>query len=108
MSQIAAPSPAMIFFSLDEHPDSINDAIFHSIPGLAPSSATWRDLPASYHNGACGFSFMDGHSEVHKWVDDRSKLPVKMQDKWWVASGSNYPVPQSRDYMWLNERMPFN
>jgi prepilin-type processing-associated H-X9-DG protein len=25
------------------------------------------DLPASYHNGACGFAFVDGHSEIHKW-----------------------------------------
>jgi prepilin-type N-terminal cleavage/methylation domain-containing protein/prepilin-type processing-associated H-X9-DG protein len=108
MSQVGAPGPSMIIFSLDEHPDSINDSIFHFIPGYAPSSATWRDLPASYHNGACGFSFMDGHSEVHKWVDDRTKLPVKMQDKWWTSSGANYPVPQSKDYMWVNERMPFN
>jgi prepilin-type N-terminal cleavage/methylation domain-containing protein/prepilin-type processing-associated H-X9-DG protein len=108
MNLLSAPGPSMVFFSLDEHPDSINDSIFHFIPGYAPSSATWRDLPASYHNGACGFSFMDGHSEIHKWVDDRTKLPVKMQSKWWTSSGANYPVPQSKDYMWFNEHMPFN
>jgi prepilin-type N-terminal cleavage/methylation domain-containing protein/prepilin-type processing-associated H-X9-DG protein len=108
MSQVGAPGPSMIIFSLDEHPDSINDSIFHFIPGYAPSSATWRDLPASYHNGACGFSFMDGHSEVHKWKEDSTKLPVKMQDKWWTSSGANYPVPKSQDYMWVNERMPYN
>ncbi len=107
MSQLDVPGPAMVFVSLDEHPDSINDSIFHFIPGLPPSSATWRDLPASYHNGACGFSFADGHSEIHKWVDPRTKLPVKMQDKWWVQPGQNYPVPQSRDYLWVNERMPY-
>jgi prepilin-type processing-associated H-X9-DG protein len=26
-----------------------------------------RDVPASYHGGAGGFSFADGHSEIHKW-----------------------------------------
>ncbi|MGB1520827.1 MAG: hypothetical protein ACPHDL_11920, partial [Limisphaerales bacterium] len=24
---------------------------------------------ANYHNGACGFSFADGHSEIKKWQD---------------------------------------
>jgi prepilin-type processing-associated H-X9-DG protein len=30
-------------------------------------------VPASYHNGACGFSFADGHSEIHSWKDTRTK-----------------------------------
>ena len=108
MGQLNMPGPASVWVSVDEHPDSINDSIFHFIPGLAPSSATWRDLPASYHNGACGFSFADGHSEIHKWLDGRTKLPVKMETKWWCPSGQNYPVPQSKDYLWVNERMPYS
>jgi prepilin-type N-terminal cleavage/methylation domain-containing protein/prepilin-type processing-associated H-X9-DG protein len=58
--------PADTFVFLDEHPDSINDGLF----ALLISSTTlnvWGDLPASYHNGACGFAFADGHSEIHKW-----------------------------------------
>ena len=35
------------------------------------------DVPASYHNGACGFSFSDGHSEIHKWRGSRIKVPVR-------------------------------
>jgi len=27
----------------------------------------WIDIPATYHNGACGFAMADGHSEIHKW-----------------------------------------
>jgi len=30
---------------------------------------SWEHLPASYHNGACGFTFADGHSEIKKWLD---------------------------------------
>ncbi len=57
------PGPAENWLYTDEHPDSIND------PGLFnPDSQTeWADVPATYHNGACGFSFADGHSEIHKW-----------------------------------------
>jgi prepilin-type processing-associated H-X9-DG protein len=32
-----------------------------------PHGGSWIDQPASYHNGAAGFSFADGHAEVHKW-----------------------------------------
>lgn len=99
--------PAMVWVSLDEHPDSINDSLFMFNPGLPPSSATWRDLPASYHNGACGFSFADGHSEIHKWRDTRTIKGVRLDTKWWEQPKGTYPVPQSQDYLWVNDRMPY-
>ncbi len=64
---------SMTWLTLDEHPDSINDSFF--IVGIGATQ--WGDLPASYHNGACGFSFADGHAEVHKWLSPTSKYPVK-------------------------------
>ena len=46
-------------------------------PTDAPSAARYIDMPASYHNGACGFSFADGHSEIHKWLGSKiGKAPV--------------------------------
>jgi len=56
------PGPAETWVYVDEHPDSINDAGFFN-----PNATEWIDVPATYHNGACGFSFADGHSEIHKW-----------------------------------------
>jgi len=101
-------TPTMVWVSVDEHPDSINDSIFMFNPGLPPSSASWRDLGASYHNGACGFSFADGHSEIKKWRDSRTQQPVKLQAKWWQSGGAQtFPVPQSQDYAWVNDRMPY-
>ena len=48
---------------MDEHPDSINDA-----GAFGPNSASnIPDAPSTYHNGAAGFAFADGHSEIHKW-----------------------------------------
>ena len=43
----------------------MNDACLFS--GLAESATQWGDLPANYHNGACGYSFADGHSEIKAW-----------------------------------------
>jgi len=75
------PQPSSIYLFLDEHPDSINDGYFDDGAQGTPSAPTsWEDqtsdVPASYHNGACGFSFTDGHSEIHKWMNPGTIVPV--------------------------------
>lgn len=98
----AIPQPANIYVFLDEHPDSINDGYFDPGDQGSPSNPTsWSgsDLPASYHNGAAGFSFSDGHSEIHKWLNSTTDLPV-------VTSGAlNDPAlgvpPNYVDRIWL-------
>jgi prepilin-type processing-associated H-X9-DG protein len=53
---------------LDEHPDSINDAYWIATLNGYGGLYGWCDLPATYHNGACGFAFLDGHSEIKHWT----------------------------------------
>lgn len=62
-SEFIHPGPSETWVYLDEHPDSINDAGFFN-----PRASSWIDQPATYHNGAAGFAFADGHSEIHKWT----------------------------------------
>jgi prepilin-type N-terminal cleavage/methylation domain-containing protein/prepilin-type processing-associated H-X9-DG protein len=102
-SDLVKPGPAMVWVTLDEHPDSINDGVFHLLEGRTKLTAEWRDLPASYHyGGGCNFSFADGHSEIKKWRDARTKQPVKFVD--W----SNLAVRDSEDYVWMNDRVPYH
>jgi prepilin-type N-terminal cleavage/methylation domain-containing protein/prepilin-type processing-associated H-X9-DG protein len=61
----SVPSPANTWLTVDENPDGVNDAFF--IASSAINNTGWGDVPASYHNGACGFSFADGHAEIKKW-----------------------------------------
>ena len=62
-ADLLIPGAAQTWVYVDEHPDSINDA-----GCFPPDSATnIPDAPATYHNGAAGFAFADGHSEIHKW-----------------------------------------
>ena len=91
---------------VDEHPDSINDSIFHFKPGFMPSDYAWRDLPASYHNNACDFSFADGHSEIKKWKHPETLKAVRMVSKWWTPP-ADLGARASVDYEWLNQKMPF-
>jgi len=48
--------------------DSINDGSFAVQMPSSPAATVWVDIPAKAHNNACGFSFADGHSEIHKWL----------------------------------------
>ena len=68
LKQSQVPRPAKTWLMLDEHPDSINDGYFIN----NPTATAWQDIPASYHCGACGFSFADGHSEIRKWKSSKS------------------------------------
>jgi prepilin-type N-terminal cleavage/methylation domain-containing protein/prepilin-type processing-associated H-X9-DG protein len=64
------PNPSGLYVILDEHPDSINDGFLQedADPDIAEwSQEQWHDLPATYHNGAGGFAFADGHSEIHQF-----------------------------------------
>ncbi len=92
---IAKPTPSMTFVFLDEHPDSINDGLFN----VTMDRTTWDDVPASYHNGACGFSFADGHSEIKKWRDTNTKQPIVQKNP---SDGTGKISP--KDYPWIKER----
>jgi prepilin-type N-terminal cleavage/methylation domain-containing protein/prepilin-type processing-associated H-X9-DG protein len=91
--------PTQTWVMIDEHPDSINDAAC-AIQMVEDSATSGNiiDFPASYHNGAAGLNFADGHSEIHRWKGNKIKAPVKynnnlalnvpagdsLQDlKWW-------------------------
>ena len=87
---------------VDEHPDSINDAAFAVQMALPDAKAAQIiDVPASFHNGACGFSFSDGHSEIHRWRGSRIKVPVK-NAVMGLPLGSAAPdsIP---DVLWMSE-----
>jgi prepilin-type N-terminal cleavage/methylation domain-containing protein/prepilin-type processing-associated H-X9-DG protein len=90
------PNPVAIFVMLDEHPDSINDGYYLNDPG----AVAWGDLPASYHNGAAGFSFADGHSEIHKWIFPSSKRPVTYVQ----FGGAAVPRAEQVDWNWVIQR----
>lgn len=90
-------SPAMTFVFLDEREDSINDGWFATNPDVRYNII---DYPASYHGQAGGFSFADGHSEIHKWRDPRT-TPV-------LRSGQllplNVSLPGNQDVDWMQQR----
>jgi prepilin-type processing-associated H-X9-DG protein len=96
------PTPSMLWVLIDEHPDSINDAGLSVECGLTGASAMIVDMPASYHDGACGLSFADGHSEIHKWLDTRTK--PKATYAFPATMALNVSTPNNPDVDWLQAR----
>ncbi|MEO6034343.1 MAG: prepilin-type N-terminal cleavage/methylation domain-containing protein [Verrucomicrobiota bacterium] len=86
------PGPSQIFVYLDEDARSLNDAGF----AVTMVANEFKDAPGTYHNLACGFSFADGHSEIHRWKDKRTKV-----------TGSTFNAitfnPPNPDVVWLQE-----
>jgi len=74
ISDLTDPVPAKTYVLLDERDDSVNDGYCATTMDGYPDRPTRRnivDYPSSYHNGAGGFSFADGHAEIHRWLDAR-------------------------------------
>lgn len=97
-------NPSQTFVTVDEHPDSINDDAFAVLMIPAGGSGNIIDMPSSLHNGACGFSFADGHSEIHRWLSKTVKQPVK-----YVNSSAQLNIPASAkdlsltDARWMSD-----
>jgi prepilin-type N-terminal cleavage/methylation domain-containing protein/prepilin-type processing-associated H-X9-DG protein len=100
ITELIKPGPTLTWVFVDEHPDSINDGAFFVNPWWEGASAHWTDLPASYHNGACGFAFADGHSEIKKWLKGTTRLTVQMIDF------AGFDDPNSPDFAWIAQRTP--
>jgi len=90
--------PALFFVMIDEHPDSINDGFFIALP----NQTLWSDLPGSYHDGMCTYSFADGHTELHPWRSRNTKKPVTF-----TYAGGAFDSAARKDYRWLLDHSAF-
>jgi prepilin-type processing-associated H-X9-DG protein len=95
-SDFRSISSSMVYMTVDEDPASINDGALGTVANLA--NPAFVDFPAHFHAGSCGFSFCDGHAELHKW---KGSIVQNFQ-------GQNAPVsatpPNNADYqdfVWL-------
>jgi prepilin-type N-terminal cleavage/methylation domain-containing protein/prepilin-type processing-associated H-X9-DG protein len=71
-------SPDSLFVFIDEDDSTINDGFFGNVARTVLSTAVaLNDSPATYHGGASGISFADGHAESHKWKGFKPSLAIQ-------------------------------
>jgi prepilin-type N-terminal cleavage/methylation domain-containing protein/prepilin-type processing-associated H-X9-DG protein len=107
LNDMVDPGPASTFVFLDEREDMINFAnLFVDMTGFPDAPQDLRfyvDYPGCYHDGACGFSFADGHAEIKRWVDPRTTPPVTHGVADWNSDGI-VPSPNNPDLIWMQTR----
>jgi prepilin-type processing-associated H-X9-DG protein len=87
------PTPSDLRVLVDEHPDSVN---YGFLINYILDNNTWSDLTASYHNGACAFTFADGHGEIKKWREASTCVAIKR------TQYNGFAASNSRDIAWMN------
>jgi prepilin-type N-terminal cleavage/methylation domain-containing protein/prepilin-type processing-associated H-X9-DG protein len=117
-------NPGGIFVFVDEHPNSISSGFISVLESSAGDSGPDNDndegvldggqsgLPASYHDRACGISFADGHSEIHRWIDNatvqRAVLPVgNVPPVVAPAAPTLSPAASPNDFIWFSMRASY-
>lgn len=108
LSAIKRPGPSDVYVLVDEHENSINDSHFYPFRSLKAYDRRWLDAPSGRHGNATGFTFADGHSEIHKWVDsDLTK--VRVNGAVVVPNDISFlPNAGPRDHAWVtNHVAPF-
>ncbi|MGO8675289.1 MAG: prepilin-type N-terminal cleavage/methylation domain-containing protein [Limisphaerales bacterium] len=98
-----SPGPSKTFVFLDEREDCVNWGNFGTSMAGYPNNPTlynyFEDLPGIYHNRGCGFSFADGHSELHKWL---GWMPaMHYEDAYW--QNASFQLPNDPDIAWLQD-----
>jgi prepilin-type N-terminal cleavage/methylation domain-containing protein/prepilin-type processing-associated H-X9-DG protein len=101
-SDFVDPGASGTWIFIDEREDSINDGFWVTMmPGYPDLSQTRIiDYPASYHNGAAGISFADGHAEIKKWIDPRTVPTLERNG----TIPLNVPSPNNKDVLWIQDR----
>jgi prepilin-type processing-associated H-X9-DG protein len=98
-----SPGPAKTFVFLDEREDCVNWGNFETqMAGFQGNPSLYgylEDLPGIYHNGACGFSFADGHSELKRWLGWMP--PMHYEEAYY--DGASFPLPNDPDIAWLQD-----
>jgi prepilin-type processing-associated H-X9-DG protein len=100
IGDIIRPDPASAHVFIDEREDSIDDPVFASDMANQNGIYTIGNYPASYHNNAGALSFADGHAEIKKWLDPRTRPVLKKGH----GLGFLVPSPGNQDIAWLQNR----
>ncbi len=92
-TSVGQPGPSKVIVFVDEDADSLNDGGF-AVGMVRPE---WIDWPGMYHGNACGFAFLDGHSEIHKWKDGSTAHRGNLTRR------AITPNPPIIDWLWISQ-----
>jgi type II secretory pathway pseudopilin PulG len=93
-----SPGPSMVFVFVDEDEDSISLACFNVSMQTPTTMLNW---PGSYHANTGCFSMLDGHAELHKWIDSRTRNVGHVGPNPQTGVPSKTTQPNNPDIDWI-------
>ena len=97
ISAINRPVPSQAFVFVDESQYTIDDGYF----AVLVNEDTWQNYPAVRHGLSSGFSYADGHSETHRWIEPSTP---GLRDPNGFAPAPRYGTQRNRDLQWVSVR----
>ncbi len=94
-SEIIVPTPTDAVIFADEHPGSLNDGYLQ----VGLGTPIFPDIPGSFHDWACSFSFADGHASRRKWATGVINKPVQQ----FVNVSEIATTRQNADWQWVRD-----
>jgi prepilin-type N-terminal cleavage/methylation domain-containing protein len=113
-TDLVKPGASQIFDFLDENPMSIQDGYLEVT--INQTGGGWPDIPAAYNGHADGFSFADGHVEMHQWltpnliIADATTIPAGIPLDPPTKGGQAHHAPGdqfNQDYYWFAHHATF-
>jgi len=78
-------------------------------PSLDFADAKFRDSPAAFHGESASFSFADGHTELHRWLDQTTINYARSANVNKDSGSAEQTAAQTnskRDQQWVGARYP--
>ena len=94
LTDMTDPSPANLWMIVDEDQYSLSTPCFF----VDMLDVAWESWPGTRHNFTCSFGFGDGHAEIHKWTDGRTRVTSS------TGPAANQRNPNNPDILWLQQR----
>jgi prepilin-type N-terminal cleavage/methylation domain-containing protein/prepilin-type processing-associated H-X9-DG protein len=114
ITDVLPPGPAMLFLFIDEDDFSIRSIDFNvsmrNSSRTDPVSRAPTEMvcwPSTYHGNSASLSFVDGHAEIHRWKDARTKNSQRVLGP--NFGNGNYTPPvqgspaDNPDILWLQD-----
>ncbi len=101
---VGVPDPAgsMVFI---EEPDSRNHNLGSWV--IDPIGRQWIDPVAAFHLNANTISFLDGHVESHKWLENLTLQDARAAENNTDPSFGRSAAINDRDFAWLKQRYKY-
>jgi prepilin-type N-terminal cleavage/methylation domain-containing protein len=91
------PGASDITVFVEEHPNSLLNSAVDGYLEVDSTKGYFQDVPRSNHKWGCGMSFVDGHSELHKWTTSTMQIPVTPNA---LPVQTIYAGTQNADWVW--------